>query len=107
MTITDTLHSELTLVKSETTEGYTQEGQEITWVMEDVPAFSGGEIILVVQVSEDAEAEQIGNTAYVQVGNESDQQVSPEETVDVFQPAIDVEKAVTQYVRDEIGRAHV
>ena len=100
VTITDTLHSELTLVKSETTEGYTQEGQEITWVMEDVPAFSGGEIILVVQVSEDAEAEQIGNTAYVQVGNESGQQVSPEETVDVFQPAIDVEKAVTQYVRD-------
>ena len=101
VTITDTLHSELTLVKSETTEGYTQEGQEITWVMEDVPAFSGGEITLVVQVSEDAEAEQIGNTAYVQVGNESGQQVSPEETVDVFQPAIDVEKAVTQYVRDD------
>ena len=100
VTITDTLHSELTLVKSETTEGYTQEGQEITWVMEDVPAFSGGKITLVVQVSEDAEAKQIGNTAYVQVENESDQQVSPEETVDVFQPAIDVEKAVTQYVRD-------
>ena len=69
-------------------------------MIEDVPAFSGGEITLVVQVSEDAEAEQIGNTAYVQVGNESDQQVSPEETVDVFQPSIDVEKDVKQYVRD-------
>ena len=78
VTITDTLTDGLTFVSA--TDGGVSSGQTVTWTIQNVPAYTDGQVELVVMVNENAELK-IENDAEIQVGNEPKVNVEPVENV--------------------------
>ena len=107
ITITDVLPRGLKYVSSDPIA--TEDGSELTWILNDVEPFTGGEVIVTVEVTDEAiagnEANPIlENTATIKIGD--DEQTTNPDEVTIYNPSWTVEKSVSGMTGAE-GKAQV
>lgn len=102
VTVTDKLPTGVEFDRATDCHVYDDEENTVTWTIEGVPAASQGKVTLTVRVTEDAIPKDengypttakptVANTAVVQIGDGSEQKTDTP-TVEIYNPALKVEK---------------